>query len=389
MKKVIIVGASYAGLYAAKKFIKNKEIEVLLFDKSDYHYIQVESYGFVATKYDIADVTINVNEYIKNLESNISFQKKEIQSFDSKTKKVITSNNEEYSYDYLIIATGSITNFPVHVPNIQNYSRGIKTLQKASDVKQTFDSIMNEVIWKQKNIKNKSYNVVIGGAGLSGVEIAAEMSAMLKKDFDSSPNDYSKINIILVDGMKTVLPNMDDRLVMSTQKRLKELGVEIHLGSFIKDVDEKKIYLANDVVVDYDYFIFTGGIKGCTLISDKTYEVNKLNQYLSDDYLHLKGEDDIFVIGDVSQVIHNDEYLAPTAQLAIKAGEYVSDFIQDEIRDKPQNIFNTFNPKLNGTLISLGGRYAVALVFNTFFIRGFCAHLLKKFVTRSHKRKFI
>ena len=158
MKKVIIVGASYAGLYAAKKFINNKEIEVLLFDKSDYHYIQVESYGFFATKYDIADVTINVNEYIKNLDTNISFKKKEIQSFDSKTKKVITSDNKEYTYDYLIIATGSITNFPVQVPNIQNYSRGIKTLQKASDVKQTFDSIMNEVIWKQKNIKNKTYN---------------------------------------------------------------------------------------------------------------------------------------------------------------------------------------------------------------------------------------
>jgi len=388
MKKVIIVGASYAGLYAAKKFINNKEIEVLLFDKSDYHYIQVESYGFVATKYDIADVTINVNEYIKNLDSNITFKRNEIKSFDSKSKKVITSDNEEYVYDYLIIATGSITNFPVQVPNIQNYSRGIKTLQKASDVKQTFDSIMNEVIWKQKNIKNKIYNVVIGGAGLSGVEIAAEMSAMLKKDF-SFNNECSKINIILVDGMKTVLPNMDDRLVISTQKRLEVLEVEIHLGSFIKDVDEKKIYLANDVVVDYDYFIFTGGIKGFTLNSDKAHEVNKLNQYITDDYLHLKGEDDIFVIGDVAQVIHNNEYLAPTAQLAIKAGEYVSAFIQDEIRKKPQNIFNTFNPKLNGTLISLGGSYAVALVYNTFFIRGFCAYLLKKFVTRAHKRKFI
>ena len=139
---------------------------------------------------------------------------------------------------------------------------------------------------------------------------------------------------------------------------------------------------------DYDYFVFTGGIKGFTLHADKTYEVNKLNQYITDDYLHLKGEQDIFVVGDVAQVIYKDEYLAPTAQLAIKAGEYVGTFIQNDIANKPRNIFNIFVPKLNGTLISLGGSYAVALVFNKFFIKGILAHLLKKFVTRTHKRKF-
>ncbi|RXI32338.1 hypothetical protein [Arcobacter defluvii] len=63
MKRVIIIGASYAGLYAVKKFSKYKNVEVLLFDKNDYHYIQVESYGFVSTTYDISDVTIDINKW--------------------------------------------------------------------------------------------------------------------------------------------------------------------------------------------------------------------------------------------------------------------------------------------------------------------------------------
>ena len=381
MKRVIIIGASYAGLYAAKKFINNNDVEVLLFDKSNYHYIQVESYGFVATRYDISDVTINVNDYIKNLDKNITFYKREIESFNSDLKQITTTNNEIYEYDYLIIATGSITNFPTQVPNIQNYSNGIKNLQKASDVKQTFDSIINEVVWKQKNKKNKTYNIVIGGAGLSGVEIASEMSSILK---DS--NNYSNINIIIVDGMKTVLPNMDERLITSCHKRLEELGIKVYLGSFIKDVDEKKIYLTNETEIEYDYFVFTGGIKAITLNSPTTYEVNKLNQYIVNDCLQLKDEKDVFAVGDAAQIMSKGKYLAPTAQIAIQAGEYVSSYIQNEINKKENQIFEA---QLNGVLISLGGNYAIGLVYDKFFITGYIAHKLKKYVTRSHKRKFI
>lgn len=389
MKKVIIIGASYAGLYAAKRFENNKDIEVLLFDKNDYHYVQVESYGFVATQYAISDVTINIAKYIKNLNTNITFYKNEINSFNSNQRKITTSDNVEYSYDYLIIATGALTNFPIQVPNIQKYSMGIKTMKEASAIKEKFDSIVNEVLWKHKKTKNKTYNIVIGGAGLSGVEVAAEMASFIQKDYSFVNMGHSKINIILIDGMKTVLPDMDERLISSTKERLIELNIQIHLGSFIKDVDEEKIYLNNNTIIDYDYFIFTGGIKGHTLNSDKVHEVNKLNQYITDEYLHLKGEDNIFVVGDVSEVIYKEQYIAPTAQLAIKAGEYVANFIQDDIQNKSQNLSNRFKPKLNGTLISLGGNYAVALLFNKFFVKGYCSHLIKKFVTSIHKRKFI
>lgn len=389
MKKVIIIGASYSGLYAAKKLENNKNIEVLLFDQNDYHYIQVESYGFVATKYALSDVTINIAQYIKNLNSNITFYKKRINSFNSNQNKIITSNNEEYIYDYLIIATGSFTSFPIQVPNIQKYSMGIKTLKEASDINQKFDSIINEVLWKHKKTKNKTYNIVIGGAGLSGVEVAAEMASFIQKDYSFVNMGYSKINIILIDGMKTVLPEMDKRLISSTEERLIDLNIQIHLGSFIKEVDEEKIYLTNDTIIDYDYFIFTGGIKGHTINSDKVYEVNKSNQYITDEYLHLKSEDNIFVVGDVAEVIYKGQYIAPTAQLSIKAGEYVANSIQNEIQNKPQHATNKFKPKLNGTLISLGGNYAVALLFNKFFVKGYYAHLIKKFVTKMHKNKFI
>ncbi len=385
MKRVIIIGASYAGLYALKELSKNKNIEILLFDKKDYHYIQVESYGFVATKYSISDVTININKYIDDLNSDIKFYQEEIISFDAGIKEVVSSNNISYSYDELIIATGSLTNFPPQVPNIQKYSKGIKTLQKACMVNQSFDSIINSSVLKEKNKNNMPYNIVIGGAGLSGVEVAAEMAALLKEKYSFLNNDSSNINVFIVDGMKTVLPNMDERLITACEKRLDNLNIQTYLGSFINDVDEKSIYLNNGTVIDYDSFIFTGGIKAVTINSNKEYELNKLNQYVVNEYLQLKGEKSIFVIGDAAEVIYDNKYVAPTAQLAIQAGIYVAKFIKNDLSYKYNE---AFIPKSNGVLISLGGSYAIGLVFNKLFIKGYMAHKLKHFVTYMHKSKF-
>ena len=383
MKRVIIIGASYAGLYAVKRFSKYKNIEVILFDINDYHYMQVESYGFVSTTYDISDVTININKYINSLNKNIKFIKEKVIFFDSNLKEIKTSNNVKYSYDYLIIATGSLTNFPIQVPNIKKYSVGIKTLQSASKVVKTFDNLINKKGYQ--NDKQNKFNIVIGGAGLSGVEVAAQMAELIKNKFTKKDSTF-EINIIIVDGMKTVLPNMDDRLVDACIKRLEELNIKTYLGSFIKDVDKNKIYLANDTIIDYDYFIFTGGIKAVNIESNKDYEINKLNQYIVNKHLKLKGENDIFVIGDAAEIISNNKYLAPTAQLAIQSGEYVSTYIYNEFICKYTEEFSAI---LNGTLISLGGNYAIGLVYNKFYIQGYSAHMIKKFVTYTHRTKFI
>jgi NADH:ubiquinone reductase (H+-translocating) len=384
MKKVIIIGASYAGLYAVKKFSKYKDIEVILFDKNDYHYMQVESYGFVSTTYDISDVTIDINKYINSLNKNIKFKKEKVEFFDSDLKEITTATDTKYSYDYLIIATGSLTNFPIQVPNIKKYSVGIKTIQSASKVLETFNSLINKKAYKNNGAKN--FNIVIGGAGLSGVEVAAQMAALIKDKFPKIQNNSFAINIIIVDGMKTVLPNMDDRLVDACKNRLEELNIKTYLGSFIKDVDENKIYLANETIIDYDYFIFTGGIKAVNIKSSKDYEINKLNQYIVNGNLQLKGERDIFVIGDAAEVISNNKYIAPTAQLAIQSGKYVSTYIRNELLYK---YTEEFTVKSNGVLISLGGNYAIGLVYNKYFVEGFFAYLIKKFVAYSHKIKFV
>ena len=378
MRKIIIVGASYAGLYAARKLSSSSDVEVLLFDKNAYHYIQVEAYGYVASVYNKADVTTNTKEYIERLNKNVKFYKNSVLSFDADKKTITTDANEEFSYDKLIIATGSLTNFPPQVPNIEKYSRGIKTLQRASEVEKTF----SDILAKAKNNKSDEktvYNMAIGGAGLSGVEIAAEMANLIKES--NINRSKFELNIIIVDGMKTVLPGMDERLVSSCHKRLEDLGVQIHLGSFIKDVDENKIYLMNDVVIDYDYFVFTGGVKAITIPSSKEHEVNRMNQYILNESLHLKDEEDVYVIGDAGEMELDGKYYPPTAQIAIKSGEFVASSILNNTKD-------AFTFKSAGVLVALGGSFSIGLANDKYYVTGFIANMMKKVVTKMHKNKF-
>ncbi len=386
MKTVVIVGASYAGLYAVKKLAKQGNIKVIIFDKNRYHYVQVESYGFASNKYDADKVTIDIPKYLDTLHSNIEFNNQKVSSFCADSKEVVAQDGTKFVYDYLIIATGSLTNFPIQVPNIAKYSDGVKTLVCANNIKQTFEEAINRTIYHKNTSDKQVYNLVIGGAGLSGVEIAAEMAIVLEKQTHLMQDCSYEINIIIVDGMKTVLPNMDERLVTACEERLEKLGIKIYLGSFIKDVDEKKIHLMNSTVIDYDYFIFTGGVKAVTLNSPKVHEVNKLNQYVVDQYLQLKNEKDIFAIGDTAQIILDGKYIPPSAQLAIKTGEYVAHYIKMAIKDKP---IEQFTAKSNGTLISLGGEYAIGLLYDKFFVKGYIAYKIKKLVTYLHKVKFV
>lgn len=372
MKKVIIIGASYAGLSALKELSKDKNIEVVIFDKNAYHYLQVESYSYISNSSSKDNVLIDINVYIQKLNSeNISFIKEEVIFFDSSKQKVLCSNAMEYFYDDLILATGALTNFPSQVPSIRKYASTIKTLQKAKNARENFIKVLD----KSSTFKNE-YNVVIAGAGLSGVEIAAEMAILLKNS-----SLINKINIILVEGMNTVLPNMNMKLVNSCKSRLEKLEVKLFLGSFIKDVDEKNIYLDNELIISYDNFIFTGGVKAVTINSQRKYEVNKINQYITDAYLNLKDEMHVFAIGDVAQIIYEDRYIAPSAQIASKSAIYVATYIKN-------NTSESFIPSTNGVLIALGGKYAIALLFNKFFVKGYFAYLIKSLISSIHKRKF-
>ncbi|RUM87268.1 MAG: hypothetical protein DSZ24_06565 [Thermodesulfatator sp.] len=225
--------------------------------------------------------------------------------------------------------------------------------------------------------------IVIGGAGLSGVEIAAEMAYTLRRYKKVLGTHTRDIRITLIDAAETIMPGADPYLIEHTHHRLEELGVEIKLSSFIDRVEEREIYFRDDASLAYDFMIFTGGIKVVGLPESIDAEKNEIGQLIPDNTLRLPGRENVYAIGDCIE-LHDKKgkLLPPTAQMAEKSAEYVAEHI---INRMDRSGTAPFHAEMEGLFVALGGKYATGILFERIKVRGYTAYLLKKAITTIYR----
>ncbi|MCV6608468.1 MAG: FAD-dependent oxidoreductase [Campylobacterales bacterium] len=376
MKKVAIIGGGYGGLRAIEHLVGNKNITISLFDENSYHYLQTEVYGYIAGRFDLHDVALDLKNWCHGFNSPVEFIQEKV-TFINSSEQQIETQNGKYDYDYLIIATGARTNFFSFIDGLDKYGLGVKKLFRSHNFRTSFEELLYNKLEDPK-IQGEKFNLAIGGAGLSGVEIAAEMANVIKKHAKSIGESAREIEIFLIDASDTILPGMSPYIIKETGKRLENLEVKVMTKAFIDKVDENKIYFKNGDSLDYTFMIFTGGILANTIDSDLEVETNRIGQYICDENLRLK--DNIFTIGDCCQLTNKDgSLLPPTAQTAERSAEYIAKSVSDLILNEP---IEPFVGKVDGVFVALGGHYAVGEMFKVIKVKGYLAYLLKKLVTK-------
>jgi len=373
--EVVIIGAGYGGLRAVEKLAKNSDINIILIDKNPYHYMQTEVYGYIAGKYDICDITLDIQSWADSFNGKVKFIKEEALSINALEQNIITTNST-IKYDQLIIATGAKTNFPVFIEGLRQNTYGVKVLDRAYELKAKFENIIYKKI---RNNSDQDFHVIIGGAGLSGVEIAAEMAYISKKFTKSMGIEYSNITIHLIEAYDSILNGMDNYIIKNTLKRLEKLGINILTNSFIQTVQKDKIILKNETQMEYDFMIFTGGITANNIDKLNHFETNKINQFIVNEYLNINGFNNIYAIGDCAQIKDlKGNMLPPTSQIAEQCASNVAKNIinkLNEIESEP------YNGKVDGMFVALGGNYAVGTLFDKIKVKGYIAYLLKKAIS--------
>lgn len=378
MKKVVVIGAGYGGLRAIEKLVKLNNIEITIIDQNSFHYLQTDTYGYIAGKFDICDITVDIQSFAAGLSPKVKFIHEKVINIITAKNSVVTSSLE-IPYDELIIATGARTNFPEFILGLKDNSKGIKVLDRAFEFKSEFENIIYK---KVINHEQKEFNIVIGGAGLSGVETAAEMAYIAKKFTKSIGIKESRIHINLVEAYDTILNGMSEFIIKNSMKRLKKLGVNVMLNSFIEHVDKDKMRLKNGTVLQYDFMIFTGGIKVNPLDMDISYETNRLGQYLVTKHLQLNDLKNVYAIGDCTELKDIFEnILPPTAQTAEQSAEYVVKHIKS--KDKHQ-IIKPYHGQIEGMFVALGGKYAVGEAYDSIRFKGYSAYLIKRLITKMY-----
>jgi len=378
-KKVVVIGGGYGGLRAIEFLAKHEDIDVTLIDKHPYHYLQTEAYGYIAGRFDLHDVVIDLQDWCNGFEKKINFVYDNALCIDFESQHVEVCSGK-ITYDYLIIATGAKTNFFSFIEGLREHSFGVKNLNRAHNFRVEFENLIYKKL--QNEDASQDINLTIGGAGLSGVEVAAEMANVVSVYKKTLGNRVEGIKIHLIDASKTILPGMSDFLVKSTHKRLESLGVNILTDAFIQKMDDKTIYFKNGDTLQYHFMIFTGGIKASELNESVDTQKNRISQFIPDEMLNIGTKENVFAIGDCVEIRDaKQNILPPTAQTAERSAEYVAESIRKKIDKK--NI-KPFDAKVLGVFIALGGNWASGELFGVIKVKGYSAYLLKKAITYAY-----
>ncbi|MGB5505458.1 MAG: NAD(P)/FAD-dependent oxidoreductase [Sulfurovum sp.] len=381
MKKVMVIGGGYGGLRAIETLYKYEDIAITLIDKNPYHYLQTEAYGYIAGRFDVHEVAIDLKNWCEGFKDRVTFIHKEATSVNFEEKIVYLDDNE-LSYDYLIIATGAKTHFFSFIKGLRENSYGVKNLQRAHNFRVEFEDLIYKKLRHEEGYQEGELNIAVGGAGLSGVEVAAEMAYVLETYSKTIGDTAKEIHIYLIDASDTILPGMGKYSIEKTKKRLESLGVKILTGAFINSVDGSHIYFKNGEKIPYSFMIFTGGIKAAELNDSVKNEKNSINQLIASPELNIQDHEEVFAIGDCVQIKDSEEnILPPTAQVAEKSAEYVAKTIRQRIDGVESQAFDA---DVQGIFIALGGKYAVGEMFKYIKVKGYIAYLLKKAITHAY-----
>jgi len=386
MKKVVIVGGGYSGLYALREVIKNKNLKITLIDKHTYHNLQPEVYDFIANKSTFADITIDLNTLSHGFEHDyFEFKNLKVRNIEKEKKEIYTEEGEIVKYDYLILAAGTRTFFPNQIEGLSKAS-DIKKIFRAMDFKQKFEK---ELFFKVQNEMKecKKTNIVVVGAGLSGVEIAAEMADKSRNFFKRGGFSCNKLDITLVSSSTTILPGLEPKLVSICHKRLKKLGVNILTNVKLEKMDQEYAYLTNGTKLLQSFLIFTGGVEAVKIKGIEDLEVNHKGQVIVKKTLQTKKYEEIFVIGDLAEIKDEKEEIFPSNVTLTKiSGKIAGENVLKLIEGKE---LSECKPKLEGILIALGGKYAAGNLYGIINIKGRLAYEIKKYVFTSYKKPLL
>ena len=355
-KKIIVVGGGFAGIQFTKA-LDEKYFDVVLIDKINHHQFQPLFYQVATSQLEPSSISFPLRNIFKK-KKNVQIRLATVLNID-KTKNTITTSIGDFDYDYLVIAIGCTTNFFGN-ETIKENSLTLKSTYDAITIRNHILQTFETIISAGEDEKESLFNFVIVGAGPTGVEMAGAF-AEIKKDVlpkDYRGIDFSRLNILLIEGTKNTLNSMSNTAQLASKSYLEKMGVKIYTETFVKNYDGNILTLSTGETIRTKTVIWAAGVTGNSIegfapeiiTPTNRLKVNRINKVFE--------SENIFALGDIAYMETPGFPKAhpQVANVAINQAKLLANNLKSIEQNKPTK---NFEYKDLGSMATIGRNKAV------------------------------
>lgn len=386
--KVVVLGAGYGGLTCAlrlgrrlKDEARSGKVDLHLVDRHPYHLLETRLHEAAARG---TEVTIPLSQILAG--RPVRFTQASITGLDMAARCVLTDAGE-VPFDILVIALGA-NSFDFGIPGVQEHAFELKTLDDALELRahmeERFSAAESE---SDIGTQNWLRRVVIGGAGLTGVELATELAERVEDLTDRDLGVSGGGEIVLVEAADRILPGSDPSLGKRSEEALRKAGIRLLTGTRLERIRSDAVELSTGEVLKAGTIAWTAGVRASKLLETPGLTTASQGRVVVDRTLKAESVEGVYVIGDAAYAVDPDtgDPVPMAAQFALQQGRRAADNIVARLRGKPEE---PYEPKVLGEVISLGrhlatGWFALGWI-GRLRMTGFLASLLKRAIQERH-----
>lgn len=359
-KNIIILGAGYAGIEAAKKLNnllkKEPEATITLINNKPYHTLLTELHEVAGNRIGSEGVMISLEELFDYTRVNIVEDFIEDIDFDN---KLLKSENYEYNYDYLIMGTGSEPT-DCGVEGAKDNSFSLWSLEDAKKInKHIKDCFQKASITKNSIIRKELLSFVIAGGGFTGVEMLGELIEWIDELCYQYDIPRNEISLYLSEGLDNILPSIDKDLADRVIAYLRKKGVNLKLGSFIQKIHKNGLSLTNGKEIACRTVIWNCGVRASDTATASELKADSAGRIEVNEYLQTVEHPEVYAVGDNAATPwgNDDKILPALVEAALQTGKTAAVNIVADIKGTTKE---KITPKFHGIMVSIGSKFAVA-----------------------------
>jgi len=369
--RVVIVGAGFGGLWAAKG-LAGHDVDVLLIDRNNFHTFVPLLYQVAAGELAPEQIAYPVRSIVRR-QRNVRFLMAVVERVDLEARCLYT-REDRIPYDYLVLAAGSVTNY-FGLESVAQRAWTMKDLASAVALRSRVLEILERAVREEDPQRRQALlTFVIVGGGPTGVEFAATLAELLwqvlVKDYPELP--LTEARIILIEAMPSLLPGMHPELAAYARETLEKKGVEVRLGTMVIGATDREVLLKDQPPIAAETLVWTAGVRANDLADRMGVEQSRGGRVVVTPELHLPGYPEVYVVGDMAYL--EDPAGRPIPQVAPAAIQQGSHAARNILRAVRGEALLPFHYRDMGTMVVIGRNRGVAHLFGR-TARGFLAWL--------------